>query len=75
MRATLSADIYNLMNAAPVLSYNEAFIPGRRVAAADVDHDRALRPAERAGGFLDDPAGPQIRARGLHLATSRRAAA
>jgi len=28
MRATLSADIYNLMNAAPILSYNEAFIPG-----------------------------------------------
>jgi len=28
LRATLSADIYNLMNAAPILSYNEAFIPG-----------------------------------------------
>jgi hypothetical protein len=28
MRANLSADIYNLMNAAPILSYNEAFIPG-----------------------------------------------
>src|SRR6185503_7348302 len=28
MRTTLSADIYNLMNAAPILSYNEAFIPG-----------------------------------------------
>jgi hypothetical protein len=27
MRATLSADIYNLTNVAPVLSYNEAFIP------------------------------------------------
>ena len=28
MRATLSADVYNLINAAPILSYNEAFIPG-----------------------------------------------
>ena len=28
MRANLSAAIYNLLNAAPILSYNEAFIPG-----------------------------------------------
>jgi len=27
MRANLSADVYNLTNAAPILSYNEAFIP------------------------------------------------
>ena len=25
---TSSADIYNLLNSAPILSYNEAFIPG-----------------------------------------------
>jgi hypothetical protein len=27
-RANISVDIYNLLNAAPILSYNEAFIPG-----------------------------------------------
>jgi hypothetical protein len=27
-RANVSADIYNLLNVAPILSYNEAFIPG-----------------------------------------------
>jgi hypothetical protein len=26
-RANLSADVYNLLNTAPILSYNEAFIP------------------------------------------------
>ena len=26
-RANISADIYNLLNTAPILSYNEAFIP------------------------------------------------
>jgi hypothetical protein len=26
-RANLSADVYNLLNSAPILSYNEAFIP------------------------------------------------
>src|SRR5262249_26960834 len=27
-RANISADVYNLLNVAPILSYNEAFIPG-----------------------------------------------
>lgn len=26
-RANISADVYNLLNTAPILSYNEAFIP------------------------------------------------
>ena len=27
LRANISADVYNLLNSAPILSYNEAFIP------------------------------------------------
>ena len=45
-------DFYNLLNAATPLSYNQAFIPERRVADADVGAVGAVHEAVDAAGFL-----------------------
>ncbi len=51
-RANVGVDFYNLLNAATPLSYNQAFIPERRVADADVGPVGPVREAQPAAGLL-----------------------
>ena len=51
-RANVGVDFYNLLNAATPLSYNQAFIPERRVADAYVGAVGAIRQAESAARLL-----------------------
>ena len=51
-RANVGVDIYNLLNSAAILSYNQSFIPERRVAGADVGDVGTLREAEPAVRLL-----------------------
>ena len=51
-RSNVGFEFYNVTNSAAVLTYNQAFIPGRRVAHADVGAPVALRENQRADRLL-----------------------
>ena len=52
-RTNVGVDITNITNAAPVLTYNETFIPGQAVLVdADLSAAVAFRQVRRAGRFL-----------------------
>ena len=56
-RANVGVDIYNLLNSDAILSYNQSFIPERRVADPDVRDLGALRQAQRPVRLLKGRAG------------------
>ena len=51
-RTHVGIDIFNLLNSDAILTYNQTFTPGRRLAGAAVGPDAALREGERADRLL-----------------------
>ena len=52
-RTNVGVDLYNVVNSAPVLSYNQTFVPGERcVAGADLGAAAAVCEVQRANRFL-----------------------
>ena len=51
-RTNVGFELYNVTNSAAVLTYNQAFIRGRRVADADIGAPAALREDQRADRLL-----------------------
>ena len=51
-RAMVGLDLYNVMNSSTVLTYNNAFVPGGTVAAAELDPDAAAGPDQRGVHLL-----------------------
>ena len=54
-RANFGVDIFNVLNAAPALSYNQAFIPNGAWLTPDVDPVGAVREDQRAVRLLSEP--------------------
>ena len=46
-RTMVALDLYNALNANPVLTYNNSFTPGGTVAAAELDPDRTAGAHQR----------------------------
>ena len=46
-RAMVALDLYNALNANPVLTYNNTFVPGGTVAAGELDPDREAGANQR----------------------------
>ena len=51
-RTNVGFDIYNILNQAAILTYNQTFTPGGRVAGAAVGVDAALPQDQRADRLL-----------------------
>ena len=53
-RTNVGFDIYNILNSAPVLTYNQTFTPDRHhVADAELGAAAAVLEVQRAGGLLE----------------------
>ena len=53
-RTNVGFDIFNVLNANPVLTYNPAFIPRRKLAGPDLGAAVTLREVERVDRLLDN---------------------
>ena len=53
MRTNVGIDVYNIINSAAVLTYNQTFTPARRVAGADLGAVAAVRQDQRADRLLN----------------------
>ena len=47
-RTMVGVDLYNALNSSAILTYNNAFVPGGTVAAAEFRSDGAAGPNQRA---------------------------
>ena len=56
-RTNVGFDIYNVLNANPVLTYNAAFIPNGELAGPDVGAAVAVREVQRVDRLLSRSAG------------------